>query len=107
LAAGVPGVNPLSLIGMRLKRVPQDRVVLPLIAAVKAGVPVTVNQLETHYMAGGNVDRVVNALISAHRAQIPLSFEKAAAIDLAGRNVLEAVQMSVNPKVLETPVVKG
>lgn len=107
MAAGVSGVTILSLIGMRLKRVPQDRVVLPLIAAVKAGVPVSVNQLETHYMAGGNVDRVVNALISAHRAQIPLSFEKAAAIDLAGRNVLEAVQMSVNPKVIETPTVKG
>jgi uncharacterized protein YqfA (UPF0365 family) len=107
IAAGVSGVNPGSLIGMRLRRVPQDRVVLPLIAAVKAGIPVTVNQLETHYLAGGNVDRVVNALISAHRAQIPLSFEKAAAIDLAGRNVLEAVQMSVNPKVIETPTVKG
>ncbi|BDI34486.1 hypothetical protein CCAX7_65370 [Capsulimonas corticalis] len=106
-AAGVEGVNPGSLIGMRLRKVPQDRVVNPLIAAVKAGVPVNVNQLETHYLAGGNVDRIVSALISAHRAQIPLSFEKAAAIDLAGRNVLEAVQMSVNPKVIETPVVAG
>lgn len=106
-AAGVHGVSLALLFGMRLRKVPQDRVVNPLIAAVKAGVPVNVNQLETHYMAGGNVDRVVSALISAHRAQIPLSFEKAAAIDLAGRNVLEAVQMSVNPKVLETPVVAG
>jgi len=92
---------------MRLRKVPQDRVVQPLIAAVKAGIAVNVNQLETHYLAGGNVDRVVAALISAHRAQIPLTFEKAAAIDLAGRNVLEAVQMSVVPKVLETPIVAG
>ncbi len=107
ISAGVQGVSPLTLIGMRLRRVPQDRVILPLIAAVKAGVPVTLNQLETHYMAGGNVDRVKDALISAHRAQIPLSFEKAAAIDLAGRDVLEAIKMSVNPKVIETPVVSG
>jgi uncharacterized protein YqfA (UPF0365 family) len=92
---------------MRLRRVPQDRVVLPLIAAVKAGVPITINMLETHYLAGGNVDRVVTALISAHRAQIPLTFEKAAAIDLAGRDVLDAIKMSVNPKVIETPVVSG
>jgi uncharacterized protein YqfA (UPF0365 family) len=107
MAARVPGVTLGALIGMRLRKVPQDRVVLPLIAAVKGGIPINVNQLETHYLAGGNVDRVVNALISAHRAQIPLTFEKAAAIDLAGRNVLEAVQMSVNPKVLETPIVAG
>ena len=106
-SAGVSGVGPGSLIGMRLRRVPQDRIVLPLIAAVKAGVPVSLNQLETHYLAGGNVDRVVQALISAHRAQIPLPFERAAAIDLAGRNVLEAVQMSVNPKVIETPMSPG
>lgn len=106
-AAGVTDVSLGSLAGMRLRRVPQDRVILPLIAASKAGVNVNLNQLETHYMAGGNVDRVVNALISAHRAQIPLTFEKAAAIDLAGRNVLEAVQMSVNPKVIETPNVAG
>jgi len=107
ISAGVSGVNPGSLMGMRLRRVPQDRVILPLIAAVKAGVLVNLNQLETHYLAGGNVDRVVQALISAHRAQIPLPFERAAAIDLAGRNVLEAVQMSVNPKVIETPNVAG
>ncbi len=106
-SAGVSGVTPASLMGMRLRRVPQDRIVLPLIAAVKAGVLVNLNQLETHYLAGGNVDRVVQALISAHRAQIPLPFERAAAIDLAGRNVLEAVQMSVNPKVIETPNVAG
>ncbi len=107
LSAGVSGVSIGSLIGMRLRRVPQDRVVLPLIAAVKAGVDVNLNQLETHYMAGGNVDRVVQALISAHRAQIPLTFEKAAAIDLAGRDVLDAVRTSVLPKVIETPVVSG
>lgn len=106
-SAGVGGVNPGSLVGMRLRRVPQDRVILPLIAATKAGIDVNLNQLETHFLAGGNVDRVVQALISAHRAQIPLTFEKAAAIDLAGRNVLEAVQMSVNPKVIETPNVAG
>lgn len=107
IAAGVRDVTPAYLIGMRLRKVPQDRVINPLIGAVKAGVPVTLNQLETHYMAGGNVDRVVSALISAHRAQIPLTFEKAAAIDLAGRDVLEAIKMSVNPKVIETPVVSG
>jgi uncharacterized protein YqfA (UPF0365 family) len=107
VSAGVGGVGPGSLVGMRLRRVPQDRVILPLIAACKAGINVNLNQLETHFLAGGNVDRVVQALISAHRAQIPLTFEKAAAIDLAGRNVLEAVQMSVNPKVIETPNVAG
>ena len=107
MAAGVHDVNPGYLIGMRLRKVPQDRVILPLIGAVKAGVQVTLNQLETHYMAGGNVNRVVSALISAHRAEIPLTFEKAAAIDLAGRDVLEAIKMSVNPKVIETPVVSG
>jgi len=106
-AAGVEGINLITLAGMRLRNVPQDRVVLPLIAAVKAGVDVNVNQFETHYLAGGNVERVKDALISAHRAQIPLNFEKAAAIDLAGRNPLDAVQMSVIPKVIETPVVAG
>ena len=68
---------------------------------------VNVNQLEAHYLAGGNVDRVIDALIAAHRAQIELSFERGCAIDLAGRNVLEAVQMSVNPEVIETPVVSA
>ena len=79
----------------------------PLIKAHKAGLNVTTNQLESHYLAGGNVDRVVNALIAAHRANIELSFERCAAIDLAGRDVLEAVQMSVNPKVIETPFIAG
>lgn len=77
------------------------------IKANKAGLNVNVNQLEAHYLAGGNVDKVVDALIAAHRAQIPLPFERSAAIDLAGRDVLEAVQMSVNPKVIETPVVSA
>lgn len=107
LAAGVPGVTPFLLIGMRLRKVPQDKIVLPLITAVKAGLNIKVDQLETHFLASGSVERVVNALISAERAGIPLTFEKAAAIDLAGRNPLEAVQMSVVPKVIETPVVAG
>lgn len=104
IAAGVR-VGIFTLVGMRLRRVPPANIVLPLIKANKAGLEVNVNQLEAHYLAGGNVDRVVDALIAAHRAEIPLPFARAAAIDLAGRNVLEAVQMSVNPKVIETPVV--
>jgi len=106
LAAGVK-IGIINLIGMRLRRVPPAKIVMPLIKADKAGIPVTVNQLEAHYLAGGNVDRVVDAMIAAERANIPLPFERAAAIDLAGRNVLEAVQMSVNPKVIETPVVSA
>lgn len=106
LAAGVR-ISILTLIGMRLRRVIPSRIVNPLIKAHKAGLDVGINQLESHYLAGGNVDRVVNALIAAHRANIDLSFERAAAIDLAGRDVLEAVQMSVNPKVIETPFIAG
>ena len=106
LAAGVH-VNIFTLVGMRLRRVTPSRVIIPLIKAHKAGLNVTTNQLESHYLAGGNVDRVVNALIAAHRANIELSFERCAAIDLAGRDVLEAVQMSVNPKVIETPFIAG
>lgn len=106
LAAGVR-VSILTLIGMRLRRVIPSRVINPLIKAHKAGLPVTTNQLESHYLAGGNVDRVVNALIAAQRANIALTFERSAAIDLAGRDVLEAVQMSVNPKVIETPFISG
>ena len=82
-------------------------IVIPLIKGTKAGLGLNVNQLEAHYLAGGNVDNVVDALIAAHRAQIDLTFEQAAAIDLAGRNVLEAVQMSVNPKVIETPTISA
>ena len=92
-----------TLVGMRLRRVPPTKIVDPLIKATKAGIELPINKLEAHFLAGGNVDRVVNALIAAQRANIPLPFERAAAIDLAGRNVLEAVQMSVNPKVIETP----
>lgn len=102
LAAGVK-VSIFSLVGMRLRRVVPSRIVLPLVKAIKAGIQLSVNQLEAHYLAGGNVDGVVDALIASERAGIDLTFEKAAAIDLAGRNVLEAVKMSVNPKVIETP----
>ena len=106
MAANVT-VGIFTLIGMRMRRVPPDKIVMPLIKANKAGLDVVVNQLEAHYLAGGNVDKVVDALIAAHRAQIPLPFERSAAIDLAGRDVLEAVQMSVNPKVIETPIVSA
>jgi len=102
LAAGVR-VGIMTLIGMRLRRVPPARIVNPLIKADKAGLNISVNQLEAHYLAGGNVDRLVDALIASERADINLPFERAAAIDLAGRDVLEAVQMSVNPKVVQTP----
>jgi uncharacterized protein YqfA (UPF0365 family) len=92
-----------ELIGMRLRRVAPSAVVNPRIAAVKAGREVATNTLESHYLAGGNVERVVNALISADKAGIQLEFKQAAAIDLAGRDVLEAVQTSVNPRVITTP----
>ena len=104
LAAGVH-VGIWTLVGMHLRRVVPSRIVIPLIKAVKAGISIPINKLEAHYLAGGNVDRVVNSLIAAQRADIPLEFERSAAIDLAGRDVLEAVQMSVNPKVIETPIV--
>lgn len=100
-------VGIFTLIGMRLRRVPPASIVLPLIKANKAGIDVNANQLEAHFLAGGNVDRVVDALIAAQRAEIPLPFTRSAAIDLAGRDVLEAVQMSVNPKVIETPVISA
>ncbi len=103
-AAGVR-VGLVNLIGMRFRRVPPARIVNPLIKATKAGLEMDTNMLEGHYLAGGNVDRVVDALIAAQRADIDLVFARAAAIDLAGRDVLTAVQMSVNPKVIETPVV--
>ena len=104
LAAGVK-VGIFNLVGMRIRRVVPSRIVNPMIKATKAGIDVAIDKLEAHYLAGGNVDRVINALIAAQRAEIPLGFERAAAIDLAGRDVLQAVQMSVNPKVIETPVV--
>lgn len=106
LAANVK-VSIFNLIGMRLRRVVPSKIVIPLIKATKAGIALSVNELEAHYLAGGNVDNVVNALIAAERAGIELPFEKAAAIDLAGRDVLEAVKMSVNPKVIETPNVSA
>ncbi|MDO5715404.1 MAG: flotillin-like protein FloA [Tissierellia bacterium] len=92
-----------NLIGMRLRRVRPSRIVQPMIKATKAGLELEIENLEAHYLAGGNVNTLVDALIAAQRANIPLLFERAAAIDLAGRNVLEAVQVSVNPKVIETP----
>ena len=104
LAAGVK-VGIFTLIGMRLRRVPPHRLVNALIKATKAGLAISIDKLEAHYLAGGNVDRVIDALIAAERAGLNLTFEKATAIDLAGRNVLEAVQMSVNPKVIKTPIV--
>jgi uncharacterized protein YqfA (UPF0365 family) len=106
LAANVK-VSIFNLVGMRLRRVMPSKIVIPLIKSTKAGMGLNVNQLEAHYLAGGNVDNVVNALIAAHRADIDLQFEKAAAIDLAGRDVLEAVKMSVNPRVIETPNVSA
>lgn len=106
IAAGVK-VGIFTLVGMRLRRVKPKRVIEPMIKAHKAGLQLSTNQLEAHFLAGGNVDRVVDALIAAQRANINLTFERCAAIDLAGRDVLEAVQMSVNPKVIETPFISG
>ncbi|PZE22701.1 flotillin-like protein FloA [Paenibacillus xerothermodurans] len=106
LASGVR-IGIITLVAMRLRRVIPSRIVNPMIKATKAGIDISINQLESHFLAGGNVDRVVNALIAAHRANIPLPFERAAAIDLAGRDVLQAVQMSVNPRVIETPIVSA
>jgi len=106
LASGVR-VSILTLVAMRIRRVIPSRIINPLIKATKAGLGLTINQLESHYLSGGNVDRVVNALIAAHRANIMLEFERAAAIDLAGRDVLQAVQMSVNPRVIETPIISA
>lgn len=102
VASGVR-ISIFSLVGMKLRRVKPVKIVSPLIKATKAGIKVTTNQLEAHYLAGGNVDSVVNALIAAERASMDLSFEQASAIDLAGRDVFEAVTMSVTPKVIETP----
>lgn len=94
-----------SLIGMRFRRINPARVVMPYIKATKAGLKLSSNEMEAHVLAGGNIDRVIDALIAAESADIPLEFESARAIDLAGRDVLQAVKMSVNPKVIETPVV--
>lgn len=94
-----------TLIGMRLRRVVPSHIVRPLIKATKAGLVININDLEAHYLAGGDINQVIDALIASERANIPLKFEQAAAIDLAGRNVFEAVQVSVNPKVIETPFI--
>ncbi|HMB93121.1 MAG TPA: flotillin-like protein FloA [Rhodothermales bacterium] len=96
-----------DLVGMRLRRVPPAEIVKPLITAHKAGIYVDTPQLEAHYLAGGHIQQVVNALISADKANIDLTFERATAIDLAGRDVFEAVQVSVNPKVIETPPISA
>jgi uncharacterized protein YqfA (UPF0365 family) len=96
-------VGLMTLVAMRLRRVPPQRIVNPFITATKAGLELRVDMLESHFLAGGNVDRVVNALISADKAGIPMNFQQAAAIDLAGRDVFEAVQTSVNPRVIQTP----
>ncbi|MGN0996679.1 MAG: flotillin-like protein FloA, partial [Candidatus Ventricola sp.] len=104
LASGVH-VSIFKLIGMRIRRVSPSKIVVPLIKAEKAGLSMEISKMEAHYLAGGNLDRVVTALITARGANIQLDFPEACAIDLAGRDVLQAVQMSVNPKVIETPVV--
>lgn len=96
-----------DLVGMRLRRVVPSYIITPLIKATKAGLKISTDELEAHYLAGGNINLVVDALIAAQRANIDLEFEQAAAIDLAGRNVFEAVQVSVNPKVIETPIIAG
>ena len=101
-------LNPINdLLGMRLRKVPPSKIVKPLITAHKAGINVESQDLEAHYLAGGRVQQVVNALISADKANIELNFSRATAIDLAGRDVFEAVQVSVNPKVIETPPVSA
>lgn len=94
-----------QLFFMQLRRVPPTVIVNALITAYKAGIDISRDELEAHYLAGGRVNTVVNALISAEKANIPLNFKEATAIDLAGRDVFEAVQMSVNPKVIESPPV--
>ncbi|MGH7727609.1 MAG: flotillin-like protein FloA [Vulcanimicrobiaceae bacterium] len=106
LAAGVP-LTITSLVRMRLIGIAPGVIVNNLVRARKAGLALTVDQMQSHYLAGGNVEAVTLALIAAQRAQIPLEWERAAAIDLAGRNVLEALQTSVNPKVIETPMFQG
>ena len=106
LASGVK-IGIIQLVGMRLRRVAPAKIVLPMIKATKAGIAAKVNQLEAHYLAGGNVDNVINAMIAAERAEIAMTFEKASAIDLAGRDVFEAVKMSVTPKVIETSLISA
>jgi len=106
IAAGVP-LSIGSLIRMRIIGIPPGVIVTNLVRSRKAGLQLTVDQMQSHFLAGGNVENVVLAMIAAQRAQIPLEWQRAAAIDLAGRNVLEALQTSVNPKVIETPIFQG
>ena len=100
-------ISILTLVGMNIRRVRPTNIVNPMIKATKAGLNLTIDKLEAHFLAGGDVNMVVNALIAAQRANIMLEFEQAAAIDLAGRDVLEAVKVSVNPKVIETPIISA
>jgi uncharacterized protein YqfA (UPF0365 family) len=100
-------VNLINIIFMRFRKVPPKLIVQSKIMAVKAGLQIPTDSLESHFLAGGNVSRVVQALIAADKASIELDFNRSAAIDLAGRDVLQAVQMSVNPKVIETPLVSA
>lgn len=106
IAAGVP-LSMFALIRMRLIGIAPSVIVNNLVRARKAGLPLTVDQMQSHYLAGGNVEKVTFALIAAQRAEIPLEWQRAAAIDLAGRDVLEALQTSVNPRVIETPIFQG
>ncbi len=106
IAAGVP-LGIISLVRMRLIGIPPGVIVTNYVRARKAGLNFTVDQMQSHYLAGGNVENVTLAMIAAQRAQIPLEWQRAAAIDLAGRNVVEALQTSVNPKVIETPTFQG
>lgn len=106
VAAGVP-LSIGALIRMRIIGIPPGLIVTNLVRARKAGLPLTVDQMQSHYLAGGNLENVTLAMIAAQRAQIPLDWQRAAAIDLAGRSVLEALQTSVNPKVIETPIFQG
>ncbi len=106
IAAGVP-ISVAALVRMRLIGIRPGVIVTNLVRARKAGLPLTIDQMQSHYLAGGNVEAVTLAMITAQRAQIPLEWQRAAAIDLAGRNVVEALQQSVNPKVIETPTFQG
>jgi uncharacterized protein YqfA (UPF0365 family) len=106
-AAAQVYVGLLTLIGMRLRRIPPPLIINSLVSARKAGLDMDTNVLEAHYLAGGDVNKVVLALIAADKANIDLEFQRAAAIDLAGRDVLDAVKMSVNPRVIETPRVSA
>ena len=103
--AGVKVAIFKDLVGMRLRKVPPTAIVRPKISANKAGLEVSLDSMEAHFLAGGNVNAVILALISADKANIPLTFERAASIDLAGRDVLDAVKVSVNPKVINTPLI--